>query len=58
MADDPGEELLARNIVDVHGAEAATIVRANARGGSGRRATVAGEILDQGARHYPAPTNY
>ena len=32
MADDPGEELLARNIVDVHGAEAATIVRANARG--------------------------
>src|SRR3954451_20774739 len=32
MADDPGEELLARNMVDVHGAEAATIVRANARG--------------------------
>jgi hypothetical protein len=30
--DDPGEELLARNMVDVHGAEAAIIVRANARG--------------------------
>ena len=38
MADDPGEELLARNMVDVHGAEAATIVRANARG-----AAVAGQ---------------
>jgi hypothetical protein len=36
--DDPGEELLARNMVDVHGAEAATIVRANARG-----AAVAGQ---------------
>ena len=35
---DSGEELLARNIVDVHGAEAATIVRANARG-----AAVAGQ---------------
>ena len=32
MADDPGEELLARNMVAVHGAEATTIVRANARG--------------------------
>ena len=40
MADDPGEELLARNIVDVHGAEAATIVRANARA-----AAVAGQPL-------------
>ena len=38
MADDPGEELLARNMVDMHGAEAATIVRANARG-----AAVAGQ---------------
>jgi TPR repeat protein len=38
MADDPGEELLARNMVDTHGAEAATIVRANARG-----AAVAGQ---------------
>ena len=36
--DDPGEELLARNMVDVHGAEAATIVRENARG-----AAVAGQ---------------
>jgi hypothetical protein len=35
---DPGEELLARNMVDVHGAEAATILRANARG-----AAVAGQ---------------
>jgi hypothetical protein len=35
---DPSEELLARNMVDVHGAEAATIVRANARG-----AAVAGQ---------------
>jgi hypothetical protein len=38
MADDPGEELLARNMVDMHGAEAATIVRENARG-----AAVAGQ---------------
>ena len=38
--DDPGEELLARNMVDVHGAEAATIVRANARA-----AAVAGQPL-------------
>ena len=30
--DDPAEELIALNMVDVHGAEAATIVRANARG--------------------------
>jgi hypothetical protein len=29
--DDPDEELLARNMIDVHGDEAATIVRANAR---------------------------
>jgi len=36
--DDPDEKLLARNMVDVHGAEAATIVRANARG-----AAVAGQ---------------
>jgi hypothetical protein len=36
--DDPDEELLARNMIDVHGAEAATIVRANARG-----AAVAGQ---------------
>ena len=38
IADDPGEELLARNMVDVHGAEAATVARANARG-----AAVAGQ---------------
>ena len=31
MIDYPGEELLARNMVDVHGAEAATVARANAR---------------------------
>jgi hypothetical protein len=36
--DNPDEELLARNMIDVHGAEAATIVRANARG-----AAVAGQ---------------
>jgi hypothetical protein len=29
---DPGEELHARNMVDVYDAEAATIVRVNARG--------------------------
>ena len=40
MADDPGEELLARNMVAVHGAEATTIVRANARG-----AAAAGQSL-------------
>jgi hypothetical protein len=38
MADDPGEELLAHNMIAVHGAEATTIVRANARG-----AAVAGQ---------------
>ena len=32
MANDRDERLLARNIVEVHGAEAATIVRGNARG--------------------------
>ena len=32
MVDDHGEELLARNMVAVHGAEAATVARANARG--------------------------
>jgi hypothetical protein len=34
MAEDPGEDLLARDIVDVHGAEAVTIVQANARAAS------------------------
>ena len=29
---DPDEKLLARNIIDVHGAEAANIARENARG--------------------------
>ena len=28
---DPDERLLARNMIDVHGAEAATVARANAR---------------------------
>ena len=32
MANDSDEELLARNMVDVHGAEAATIAREDARG--------------------------
>ncbi len=32
MADDPDEQLLARGIIDVHGGQAATIVRGNARG--------------------------
>jgi hypothetical protein len=31
MANDPDEGLLARNMIDVHGAEAATIARGNAR---------------------------
>ncbi len=31
MADDPDEQRLARSIIDVHGAEAATIARGNAR---------------------------
>lgn len=31
MADDPDEGLLARNMIDVHGAEAAAIARDNAR---------------------------
>ena len=32
MADGSDEGLLARNMIDVHGAEAANIARANARG--------------------------
>jgi hypothetical protein len=32
MANEPDAELLARNMIDVHGAEAATIARGNARG--------------------------
>ena len=32
MANDPDEELLARNMIDVHGREAAIIARGNARG--------------------------
>ena len=32
MNNDPDEQLLARSIIDVHGGEAATIVRGNARG--------------------------
>jgi hypothetical protein len=32
MDDDPDGELLARNMMDVHGTEAATIARENARG--------------------------
>ena len=39
MADDPDEQLLARGIIDVHGMEAATIVRGNARG-----AALAGQL--------------
>jgi hypothetical protein len=30
--DDPDNELLARDMIDVHGAEAATVARGNARG--------------------------
>ena len=32
IANDPDEELLARNMIDVHGGEAAVIARGNARG--------------------------
>jgi Trp operon repressor len=32
MADVPDEQLLARDMIEVHGAEAATIARGNARG--------------------------
>jgi len=32
MADDPDEQQLARNIIEVHGTEAAVIARGNARG--------------------------
>ncbi len=32
MAGDPDEELLARKMIDVHGTQAATIARENARG--------------------------
>jgi hypothetical protein len=32
MTDGSDEELLARNMIDVHGAEAATLARENARG--------------------------
>jgi hypothetical protein len=39
MADDSDEQRLARSIIDVHGAEAATIVRGNARG-----AALAGQL--------------
>ena len=39
MADDPDEQLLARSIIDVHGGEAATVVRGNARG-----AALAGQL--------------
>ncbi len=39
MADDPDEQRLARSIIYVHGGEAATIVRGNARG-----AALAGQL--------------
>ena len=32
IVNDPDEELLARNMIDVHGGEAATVARGNARG--------------------------
>ena len=32
MADDPDQELLALDMIDVHGAEAAPVARGNARG--------------------------
>ncbi len=32
MAEDADEQLLARSIIDIHGGQAATIVRGNARG--------------------------
>jgi hypothetical protein len=32
MATEPDERLLARNMIDVHGAEAAAVARSNARG--------------------------
>jgi len=32
MTSDPDEESLARDMIDVHGAEAATVARENARG--------------------------
>jgi hypothetical protein len=40
MADGSDEQLLARNIIEVHGAQAATIARGNARGAAlaGQRA--------------------
>ena len=40
MANDPDEALLAGNMIDVHGAEAATVARGNARG-----AALAGQPL-------------
>jgi len=40
MAEDADEQLLARSIIDIHGGQAATIVRGNARG-----AALAGQLV-------------
>jgi hypothetical protein len=52
MADTGAEQALARDMIAVHGSEAAVVARQNARSAALAGQTDAGEILDSGARKY------
>jgi len=54
MTDGSDDDNLARDMIDVHGQEAATVARANARSAGARRSSREGEVVDQGARGHPA----
>ena len=54
MTDAPDELTLARDMIEVHGMQAATVVRGNARAAvAARRADPAGKVVDKGARRQP-----
>src|SRR5271169_4639852 len=54
MADDSDDHSLARDMIEVHGLNAATVARDNARGAALAGQRRAGEGVDQGAGDHPA----
>jgi hypothetical protein len=54
MNDGSDDQTLARDMIDVHGREAATVARENACAAALAGQAPAGEVLDQGARDHPA----
>ena len=54
MTDGSDDDNLARDMIDVHGQEAATVARANARAAALAGRSREGEVVDQGARGHAA----